>query len=512
MLLSHSNAQNGVIRITQSFSTARCSAPGYVQKEPHQSIITRNSIKSILAQKTRLFRISPIYVDKRKQKNVMSFPSSHLSQAFCAFAQYAMQFITCRLCQIRVLAQMEILMAAYHLDGRLAQVIVDRTMRIIDSNVNVMDNRGRIIGSGDQDRIGELHEGALLAILQERIVEIDEAATHNLHGVKPGVNLPLRVEGNIVGAIGLTGSPKALRRYGELVCMTAEMMLEQARLMHMLAQNTRLREELVLNLIHAEKFSPPLIEWAPRLGIDLNLQRVVVVVEVDSGQLGVESAMEELQHLQTLLLTSERDNLIAIVSLSQMVVLKPALNARGRWDPDLHRQKLQQLLSRMSKSSQLKIRLALGNYFPDDGGIARSYRTARTTMAVGKQRMPDQRSYFYQDMVLPVLLDSLRGGWQAYELVRPLAKLRGMDGNGLLRRTLDAWFANNVQPSSTAKALFIHRNTLEYRLTRISDLTGLNLSNFDDRLLLYIALQLDNGKPERAMAGQQSDLRLSSHF
>jgi carbohydrate diacid regulator len=112
-------------------------------------------------------------------------------------------------------------------------------------------------------------------------------------------------------------------------------------------------------------------------------------------------------------------------------------------------------------------------------------------MAVGKQRMPDVRSYFYQDLMLPVLLDSLRGGWQANELARPLEKLKSMDSNGLLRRTLSAWFSNNVQPGATSRALFIHRNTLEYRLNRIAELTGLNLGHFDDRLLLYIALQLD---------------------
>ena len=89
--------------------------------------------------------------------------------------------------------------------------------------------------------------------------------------------------------------------------------------------------------------------------------------------------------------------------------------------------------------------------------------------------MPESRCYFYQDLMLPVLLDSLRGDWQANELARPLA----------------AWFRHNVQPLATSKALFIHRNTLEYRLNRISELTGLDLGNFDDRLLLYVALQLD---------------------
>lgn len=382
-------------------------------------------------------------------------------------------------------------MASYHLEAHLAQEIVARTMQIIDSNVNVMDARGRIIGSGDRERIGELHEGALLALSQARVVDIDEAVAKHLHGVRPGINLPMRIDGNIVGVIGLTGEPEALRQYGELVCMTAEMMLEQARLLNMLAQDSRLREELVLNLIRSDTLSPALIEWAQRLRIDLNQPRVVAVVEVDSGQLGVESAMSELQQLQTLLLTPDRDNLIAIVSLTEMVVLKPALNVQGRFDAEDHRKRVDLLQSRMKESGHLRMRIALGNYFTGPGSIARSYRTARTTMDVGKQRMPEQRSYFYQDLVLPVLLDSLRGGWQANELARPLLKLKAMDSNGLLRRTLIAWFSHNVQPSATAKALYIHRNTLEYRLNRISELTGLNLGNFDDRLLLYVALQLD---------------------
>ncbi|WP_406705289.1 CdaR family transcriptional regulator [Sodalis sp.] len=383
-------------------------------------------------------------------------------------------------------------MATYHLDAKLAQEIVARTMQIIDSNINVMDARGRIIGSGDRERIGELHEGALLALSQARVVDIDDGVAKHLHGVRPGINLPLKIDGNIVGVIGLTGNPGQLRQYGELVCMTAEMMLEQARLLHMLAQDSRLREELVLNLIRAEEVTPALSEWAQRLGIDIHQPRVAAVVEVDSGQFGVDSAMAELQQLQTLLTTPERDNLIAIVSLTEMVVLKPALNSHGRWDADEHRRRVDSLFSRMTKSSRLRVRIALGNFFTGPGGIARSWRTAVTTMAVGKQRHPDERRYFYPDLMLPVLLDSLRGGWQANELVRPLVKLKAMDSNGLLRRTLIAWFRHNVQPTPTSRALFIHRNTLEYRLNRISEMTGLNLANFNDRLLLYVALQLDD--------------------
>lgn len=92
-------------------------------------------------------------------------------------------------------------MAGWHLDTKMAQDIVARTMRIIDTNINVMDARGRIIGSGDRERIGELHEGALLVLSQGRVVDIDDAVVRHLHGVRQGINLPLRLEGEIVGVI-----------------------------------------------------------------------------------------------------------------------------------------------------------------------------------------------------------------------------------------------------------------------------------------------------------------------
>lgn len=85
-------------------------------------------------------------------------------------------------------------MAGWHLDTKMAQDIVARTMRIIDTNINVMDARGRIIGSGDRERIGELHEGALLVLSQGRVVDIDDAVARHLHGVRRGINLPLRLE------------------------------------------------------------------------------------------------------------------------------------------------------------------------------------------------------------------------------------------------------------------------------------------------------------------------------
>lgn len=81
-------------------------------------------------------------------------------------------------------------MAGWHLDTKMAQDIVARTMRIIDTNINVMDARGRIIGSGDRERIGELHEGALLVLSQGRVVDIDNAVARHCTGCVRGLIFP----------------------------------------------------------------------------------------------------------------------------------------------------------------------------------------------------------------------------------------------------------------------------------------------------------------------------------
>jgi len=93
--------------------------------------------------------------------------------------------------------------------------------------------------------------------------------------------------------------------------------------------------------------------------------------------------------------------------------------------------------------------------------------------------------------MLAVRLAGLGEGWQADELRRPLQRLAEHDRDGVLRRTLAAWFAHDMKSSLAARALHVHRNTLDYRLRRIGEFSGLDLTHLDDALLLFIALELD---------------------
>ena len=380
------------------------------------------------------------------------------------------------------------------IEARLAQDIVDRKMRIIPFNVNVMDGRGIILGSGETSRIGELHSGALLALAQNRTVEIDAATSRTLRGVKPGVNIPLTVRGQICGVVGLTGEPDTVRQFGELVRVTAEMILEQAQLIGELQREKRYREEFVFQLIHHGATPIADLEaWAVRLGVNFQRPRAVVVLELTDPELRPDQALSELQHCQQQLATSRPDVLTAAISPRELVILESfATLAQRAPSATQARQRLQGYEAEVGEVLTTPATMAIGVALDGIEGVALSYQSACKTLRVGRSRKPQQSTFSYYDLSLPVLLSGLGSGWQAEQLRQPLLRINAVDKrSGSLRRTLDAWFAHNGHPLATAKALHIHRNTLDYRLRQISELTGLDLANTDDRLLLYVALQLE---------------------
>ncbi len=171
----------------------------------------------------------------------------------------------------------------FELDHDLAQDIVDRAMAILPCNVNVMDSQGLILGSGEPGRINTRHEGAQLVLANGRIVELDADAAKCLKGVQPGVNLPLMLDGRLIGVLGLTGDPQQLRTYGELVRMTAEMLLAQRHLQVEQQWRRQRCDDLLALLLGGTGDSPRLLDEAQQLGLKPQLPRVPCLFELRAG-------------------------------------------------------------------------------------------------------------------------------------------------------------------------------------------------------------------------------------
>ena len=382
------------------------------------------------------------------------------------------------------------------LDRTLAQSIVDRTMQIIDVNVNVMDAQGVIIASGDAARIGQVHRGALQVLREGRAMEVTDEIAAAFPGVMPGVNLPLRLGDKVIGCIGLSGAPDSIRRYGQLVHMAAETMLEQADLMQLLARDARIREELTLGLIREGRVPGFIADEAARMGIDPAAPRVAVILGVEREMPNARPDLAAMEELYDRVMKLGRHVLAARITAQDIVLLRPALDARGKWQPQAQLRWIEDLRRELPETGGARFRFALGGYVPEDeGGVQLSCQMASGALRVGRMRRPAEAVHNYADLRLHVLMDQLASGWQAAELGKRIEKLRQSDKSGRLEETLRVWFQHDMKIANAAAALGVHRNSLDYRLGRVQYICGCDLSRVDDLFELYFALLISRQTP-----------------
>ncbi|MEL5638436.1 sugar diacid recognition domain-containing protein [Serratia ureilytica] len=361
-----------------------------------------------------------------------------------------------------------------------ARQIVQRAMGIISHSVNVMDSNGVIIASGNPQRLFQRHEGAVLALAENRVVEIDRATAEHLKGVRPGINLPFSFRNQRVGVIGISGEPAEVRAYAELVKMAAEMMVEQAALLDQHQWEKRYREELANQLLQPQPNTASLEAMAAYLGLDLRQARIVWIVELQEAQPHL------LRELLAELEATQRDALIAITGFNEMTLLRPASMAQGEWSLKLERQQAQRLQNQLKH--RFRVRLIVGGFYDDPQSAYRSSLTARATQAMAQRLKLRHATLFYHDYPLPSLLCDLGEDWRAQELGRPWRTLEEQDEKGVLRATLRHYFSQNCDQTQAAAQLHIHVNTLRYRLQRIEAITGMKINQLTDSLRLYIGM------------------------
>lgn len=363
------------------------------------------------------------------------------------------------------------------LNKQLAQEIVDRTMGIIGRNINVMDSRGVIIGSGDQARIDQIHEGAVIVLKQGSGFSISELEAKNLNGVKAGINLPITFDDCIAGVIGITGPPAEIASVGELVRMAAELSLKQAMLINEIQWDERLKEEIVSQILHSEgKFEPIFYERTKRLGIDLNLPRAAMVLLTPDRKKAFTFLKNRLEKEDLFLLQHDRIAILKVIPVAErsqeMIFLKKMAE---NW------------MSGLNASLNLEVKIGIGEYHGGASGMAKSYEQAQNTLKTGMKLYPDRDLFHYKDYYLPVFLLNASDKGLAEAILPLYQELLKKDPNGELSETLKIYIETNGDMNTAAQRLFIHRNTLRYRLEKISEFTGKDPRKTSELLHLYLS-------------------------
>lgn len=153
-----------------------------------------------------------------------------------------------------------------------------------------------------------------------------------------------------------------------------------------------------------------------------------------------------------------------------------------------------QLIHReLKKMTGREIYIGIGRSGEDIREIREGYEQSQQAVILGRSLFGNRDIIHYEEL----------GFYRLLAEVRSVSEMKKFYGEGIgvleeydenhdleLVRTLTAYFHNNESMSKTAEDLFIHINTLKYRLQRIKSLTGLHVKNSEDKLILHIGLKI----------------------
>lgn len=220
---------------------------------------------------------------------------------------------------------------------------------------------------------------------------------------------------------------------------------------------------------------------AKKLHIEVYARRAVFLIETRLAKDGLVTEM-----LRGLYSVQNGDYITAVDESS--VILVKALHV-GESLEDLT-QIANTIVDMMNTEAMMNVKVAFGTVVGELKDVSKSYKEAKLALDVGK--------IFYAEKKV-VAYSSLGIGRLIYQLPVNLCRIfiQEIFGDHLpeeldeeMLSTINKFFENNLNVSETSRQLFVHRNTLVYRIEKLQKSTGLDIRTFDDALTFKIALMV----------------------
>lgn len=241
------------------------------------------------------------------------------------------------------------------------------------------------------------------------------------------------------------------------------------------------KDNFVKNLLLDNLLLVDIYNRAKKLHIDTEARRVVFIIETNREKDG-----NELEKVRSLLGGKSRD-FITAVDEKNIIVVKEVMENEGYEEMN---RTAEVILSMFHGGDDMDIHIAYGTIVNEIKEVSRSYKEARMALDVGKIFFEERHVNAYSTLGIGRLI---------YQLPIPLCKMfikEIFDGKSPdefdeeTLTTINKFFENSLNVSETSRQLYIHRNTLVYRLDKLQKSTGLDLRVFEDAITFKIALMV----------------------
>ncbi|MGH2460173.1 MAG: helix-turn-helix domain-containing protein [Chloroflexota bacterium] len=402
-------------------------------------------------------------------------------------------------------------LAEVSMTGRGPRGIVSRLAELSGRDVALQDSTGGLVvraSPADGIRSGEGSAADLATAdrLQRPFVgragSRAEPPTARI-GLSRGISLvsPVLVRDAVVGFLSLLGTvddfvdeDQVMLSRGSVVCA-----LEMAKQEAVIEAEQRLRGDFFDDLLEsAAESAESLANRGRHLGYDVQQPHAALAVRPEAPEGQDAGAIDRL--------TREIGEYLSRHQIAGMVApRRPAVALFLAIDPaaDLGpaRRLGEELQVYLTSQLETPVGIGLGSHHPGALGLRTAYREAEQAERIGREIFGSGQVTSFADLGVYRLLYTFRQSPDLADFCRetlaPLADYDAKNGMSLVE-TLDVYLRCDANLGSAAEALYLHRNSLAYRLRRISELTGFNLDHLEDRFRLQLAL-----KARRLVQGQE---------
>lgn len=222
---------------------------------------------------------------------------------------------------------------------------------------------------------------------------------------------------------------------------------------------------------------------AKKLHLEMDVPRVVYLIEAQNDKDNI--AMEMLRNI-----FDEKDDIYLTAVEQNSIVLIKGIGKEEEYDEVEHT--AQVIVDMLNSEAMLVAKVAYGTVVPSLKDVSKSYKEAKMALDVGK-------IFYAEKSIIPY--NMLGIGRLIYQLPINLCRIfiNEVFGNHSIDdlddeilSTVQKFFDNNLNVSETSRQLFVHRNTLVYRIEKLHQATGLDIRTFEDAMTFKIAMMVVN--------------------
>ena len=348
------------------------------------------------------------------------------------------------------------------MSNRLFQGLVHQMRDTIDATVGVVDDTATIIACSDLTKVGTTNEFVSLDLSDVHDIFIRDGYTYKPFG---SLNKPEY-------AVFVEGVDDAAAKYANILAIALFNVKQYY-------DEKYDRNNFIKNVVLDNVLPGDIVIKARELHFSAEVSRVVLLIRIVS--LNDVSAYDVIQNLFP---DKNKDFVFTISECDIVKEIKGTVEAK-----DLEKL-ARSIADTLSGEFYTRVNVGIGTIVDSIKELSRSFKEAQTALEVGKVFDTDKSIVSYDNLGIARLIYHLPTTLCETFLheVFKRGSIESLDHETLF--TIQKFFENNLNVSETSRKLFVHRNTLVYRLEKIKKLTGLDLREFDHAIIFKIALMV----------------------